>query len=69
MCVPMAERAVNDVELKEKDKIGEVVQILSGVRDLCVILEEGQDIPCTAFAALQAAIERAIGILDELTDD
>ena len=51
------------VYLKQKDKIGEALQILNGVRELCIILEEGKDIPQSVYVVLQAAIERAVDIL------
>ena len=49
--------------MKQKDKIGEALQILNGVRELCIILEEGKDIPQSVYVVLQAAIERAVDIL------
>ena len=52
------------MELKEKDRIAEAVQILRGIRDLCIVFEEGRDIPSSAYIVLIAAIERAVGILE-----
>lgn len=54
-----------DVGLKEKDEIAEAVQIMRGIRDLCIIFEEGKDIPRSAYIVLIAAIERAVGILED----
>ena len=51
------------MDLRRKDKIDEAVQILKGARELCVILEEGKDIPRPVYVVLQAAIERAVSIL------
>ena len=58
------------MELKEKDRIAEAVQILRGIRDLCIIFEEGRDIPSSTYIVLIAAIERAVRILEcaRLTD-
>ena len=53
------------MELKEQDRIDEAVQILRGIRDLCIIFEEGKDIPRSAYIVLIAAIERAVGILED----
>lgn len=52
------------MELKEKDRIAEAVQIMRGIRELCIIFEEGRDIPSSAYIVLIAAIERAVGILE-----
>ena len=52
------------MELKQKDRIAEAVQILRGIRDLCIILEEGKDKPCTTYIVFIAAIEKSVGILE-----
>ena len=53
------------MELKEKDRLAEAVQIMRGIRDLCIIFEESRDIPRSAYIVLIAAIERAVGILED----
>ena len=53
------------MDLKQKDRIGEAIQIINGIRDLCILLEVGKDIPHSAFVVLQTAAERAVSIMEE----
>ena len=55
------------MELKQKDRIGEAVQILGGIRDLCILFEESRDIPHSAYIVLITAIDKVVGILEEAT--
>ncbi len=53
------------MDLNQKDRIGEAIQIVNGIRDLCIVLEAGKDIPRSAFIVLQTAAERAVSIMEE----
>ena len=56
------------MDLKRKDQIGEVIQILGGIRDLCIFFEEGRDIPRTVYVVIIAAIEKTVGLLEETAE-
>ncbi|MEY8335794.1 hypothetical protein AALB53_22350 [Lachnospiraceae bacterium 47-T17] len=59
------------MELKERDRIEAAVEILDGIRDICIIFEEvrGKELPLGVFVVLETALEKAGRLLKELYAD
>ncbi len=55
------------VDLKQQDLIEHAGQILTGLRDFCVVLDEPelQTIPPTVFVVLQVGLEKAQALIAE----
>ena len=56
------------MDLKQKDRIEEMIQILGGIRDLCIFFEEAKNIPQTVYVVIIAAIEKVVGLLEETAE-
>lgn len=59
------------MELKERDRVEAAVEILDGIRDICIVFEEvrGKELPRSVFIVLETALEKAGGLLKELYAD
>ena len=59
------------MEMKERNKVEEAVEILDGIRDICIVFEEvrGKELPLSVFIVLETALEKAGGLLKELYAD
>ena len=59
------------MDMKERDKVEAAVEILDGIRDICVVFEEarGKELPLSVFIVLDTALEKAGELLKELYAD
>ena len=57
------------MEIREKDRIDEALEIMAGIKGLCVILEECRDPPRTAYIVIKTALNRAEELLRGIRAD
>lgn len=59
------------MEIKQLEKVSHAGEILQGLRDLCMVLQEPavKDIPPTVFEVIKTGLESAQSLLEEITDD
>lgn len=59
------------MNLKEKDRLAEAVELLEGCRDACIVFEERKEkeIPLTVFIVIETVLEKAAGLLKGLQED
>ena len=59
------------MDMKERDRIEAAVEILDGIRDICIVFEEvrGKELPMSVFIVLETALEKAGSLLKELYAD
>ena len=58
------------METEGKDRIDEALEIMRGIKDICIVFEENRekDLPKTAYIVLEAALDRAIKSLEGSQD-
>lgn len=58
------------MDVKQLEKVSHAEEILHGIADLCMVLQEPaiKDIPPTIFAVMEIGLESAQSLLKEITD-
>lgn len=56
------------MKLKQMDQLEEAIQVLNGMRELCVVLEHPKidDIPNAVFTVFEMSVTRASGLIEEV---